>query len=434
GGVSWYNTIQLGIDAINGAHTVLVYEGTYNEEVLFEFGSNDNNTTLRSVCGPDTTIISGSGSGSVVTFNRYSNSQIDGFQVTGGTTGINVTGDDSQATITNCQIHDNHGLYGGGISVDNSVLTLTNSEIYNNSSDRGAGVRIWRGSGHIIDNTIIRNNTAVADGTFDGGGGVYLSQIFSGGITISNSVIRDNETDYPGGGIRVAQVPYSEGAGLTVSDSIISGNTAAGSWGGGVFSDNSRTNFIRTSITGNTADSGGAIAHPSAGVTTSFENCILADNQAAWAGMAKMNGGTLDIVNSVIANNRATDASGGAIYNQLATITIHNSILWGNQAASVGHFAHFNGGSITITDSIIQNDDDGDFTDAPFFTDSGTTTASGFTSEDDPWFVGNGDYHIQGPSPAINNASATYAPALDIDGESRPQGAADDIGADEYYP
>lgn len=149
--------------------------------------------------------------------------------------------------------------------------------------------------------------------------------------------------------------------------------------------------------------------------------------------MAKLNGGTLDIINSTIANNRATDHS-GVIYNQLATITIRNSILWGNQAGTVGHIAHFNGGSITITDSIIQNDDDGNFTDAPFFTATGTTEVNGFASEDDPWFVGNGDYHIQTFSPAIDNASATYAPALDIDNQSRPLGAADDIGADEYVP
>ena len=50
------------------------------------------------------------------------------------------------------------------------------------------------------------------------------------------------------------------------------------------------------------------------------------------------------------------------------------------------------------------------------------------------WFVGGGDYHILDPSPAIDNASATYAPADDIDGDIRPQGAADDMGADEYTP
>lgn len=440
GGSGWYTTIQSAIDAVDGAHTVLVYEGTYNEDILFQFGSNDSNTSLRSVCGPDTTIINGSGIGSTVIFSRYSSSQIDGFQVTGGTTGIEVQG--TQVTINNCQVHDNNGLNGGGISVvqsgDMPTLTLTNSKIYNNRSDRGAGVRIWRGTlaGHTISNSIIRNNRTVGDSTADGGGGIHLLQVPN--ITIGNSVIRDNVSDYPGGGLYVSQVPDTidgvpYGAGLVVSDSIISGNSA-GNWGGGVYSDLSKTKFVRSSITGNTsATMGGAIAHPNAGITTSFENCILSDNLAYQAGMAKLNGGTLDIINSTIANNRATDHS-GVIYNQLATITIRNSILWGNQAGTVGHIAHFNGGSITITDSIIQNDDDGNFTDAPFFTATGTTEVNGFASEDDPWFVGNGDYHIQTFSPAIDNASATYAPALDIDNQSRPLGAADDIGADEYVP
>jgi hypothetical protein len=432
GGSGWYSTIQSAIDAVNGAHTVLVDEGTYNEDVLFD-RYNDNNTTLRSVCGPDTTIISGSGS--TVTFTRNSG-MIDGFQVTGGTTGIFIEG--AQVTINNCQVHDNNGLGGGGISViqsgDMPQLTLTNSEIYNNSSDRGGGVSIWRGTGHIISNSIIRNNTITGDSLADGGGGIHLFQI-GDEITISNSVIKDNATTngYGGGGLYVSQVPDIAGAGLTVSDSIISGNTTGGS-GGGVFSDLSQIKFVRSSITGNTADAmGGALARPSAGNTAYFENCILADNQAYQAGMAKLNGGTLDIINSTIANNRATGHS-GAIYNQLATITIRNSILWGNRAGTVGHIAHFNGGSITISDSIVQNDDDGEFTDAPFFTDGGTTAVSGFASEDDPWFVGGGDYHIQAPSPAVDSASATYAPDVDIDGQDRPQGASDDIGADEYSP
>ena len=49
----------------------------------------------------------------------------------------------------------------------------------------------------------------------------------------------------------------------------------------------------------------------------------------------------------------------------------------------------------------------------------------------DPLFVGGGDYHIQSGSPVIDQASATYAPAEDIDGDARPQGAGDDMGADE---
>jgi hypothetical protein len=40
-------------------------------------------------------------------------------------------------------------------------------------------------------------------------------------------------------------------------------------------------------------------------------------------------------------------------------------------------------------------------------------------------------YHLGTGSPAINKATATEAPPLDIDGESRPKGGTGDIGADE---
>ena len=439
GGSGWYSTIQSAIDAVNGAHTVLVYDGTYNEDVAF-LGSDDNNTVLRSACGPDTTIINGSGSVTTVRFGRWSGNLIDGFQVTGGTTGITVEG--TQVTINNCQVHDNNGPTGGGIAVfqsgDMPTLTLTNSEIYSNSSDRGGGVLISRGiagAGHIISNTIIRNNTVTGDSMADGGGGVNLNGVPD--ITISNSVIKDNMTTnaYSGGGLYVGQVPdpdFGVGDGLVVSDSIISGNTS-NSWGGGVLSDLSKVTFIRSSITGNTAASyGGAIAQTSAGFPMSFENCILVDNQASTGGMAHAKG-TLDIINSTVANNQAT-SQGGAIYNQVATTTIRNSIFWGNLEAGLSNIAYSLGGTITISDSILQNGNDNDFTNEPVFRGYVTPDISGFMSGDDPWFVGDEDYHIQAFSPAVDNANATYAPALDIDGQSRPQGAADDIGADEYQP
>ncbi len=421
-----YNSIQLAVDAVNNAHTVLVYDGTYSEDVEFD-RFNDNTTTLRSVCGPDMTIINGSGSGSTVTFTRNGGSQLDGFQVTGGTIGIHVSG--SQTSVNNCLVHSNSnsGIYAGQTG-DVPTLTLTNSEIYNNTSDRGAGVSIWRGTGHTISNSIIRDNTTTGDSLADGGGGLHVFQV--GTLAISNSVISDNESvDYAGGGLYITQV-----AELTISDSIISGNTTNAS-GGGVYNNQSTINFIRSRITGNTAGSmGGAIRHPSAASNVSFENCIVADNRADKGGMAFVNGGTFDIVNSTIANNQAMVSTGGMIHNQLATVTIRNSILWGNQAATGGHIASFNGGSMTISDSIIESGYDGNFTNPPFFSGNVTPVINGFVSEDDPWFAGDGDYHIPSYSTAVDNASATYAPGVDIDGQGRPQGVSDDIGAYEYVP
>lgn len=429
GGSGWYSTIQSAIDAVNGAHTVLVYQGTYNENLLVS-GSDDSNTPLRSVCGPNTTIINGNISSSTVTFNRYSSGNLlDGFQVTGGTIGIAING--TQATINNCQIHDVSN--GNGISAIQdgtyATLTLTNSEIYNNSSDRGGGVRISRGTGHTISNTIIRDNAITGDSIADGGGGLHAFQV--GTLTVSDSIISGNTTStgYSGGGLYAAQVTD-----LTVSDTIIRDNISGGG-GGGVLNSDTSMHFIRSQLTGNTAtEYGGAIRHPSAGSNVTFENCIMADNQASQGGMAFINGGTFDVVNSTIANNQSTVSNGGMMYNQLATVTIRNSILWGNLAATTGHITYFNGGSMLISDSVIQSGAVGNFTNPPFFDGNVVPVVSGFTSGDDPWFVGNGNYHIQAPSPALDNASASYAPPEDIDGTIRPQGAADDIGAYEFIP
>ena len=45
--------------------------------------------------------------------------------------------------------------------------------------------------------------------------------------------------------------------------------------------------------------------------------------------------------------------------------------------------------------------------------------------------VRNSNYHIDGTSSAIDGADGAAAPANDFDGQARPLGGADDIGADE---
>jgi hypothetical protein len=64
---------------------------------------------------------------------------------------------------------------------------------------------------------------------------------------------------------------------------------------------------------------------------------------------------------------------------------------------------------------------------------AGPTTVAGATNAD-PLFKNllQSDYHLSATSPAIDQVGA--GPALDFEGDARPQGAAFDIGADEYKP
>ncbi|MBU4198576.1 MAG: right-handed parallel beta-helix repeat-containing protein [Verrucomicrobia bacterium] len=85
-----------------------------------------------------------------------------------------------------------------------------------------------------------------------------------------------------------------------------------------------------------------------------------------------------------------------------------------------------------------------------YFPNSGTVLERGSTSYDsahvgdlgtgnlygDPLFMATGfgatgDYHVAASSPAVKHGAASYAPATDLDGRSRPQTGAGDIGCYE---
>ena len=49
-----------------------------------------------------------------------------------------------------------------------------------------------------------------------------------------------------------------------------------------------------------------------------------------------------------------------------------------------------------------------------------------------PGYLGGGDYHLTVGSPCINSGLNDAAPAVDIDGETRPHDTTADMGFDEY--
>lgn len=389
GGTGWHGTIQAAIDAVDNDHVVLVYPGTYNENIYFD-KFVDHSTTVRSVCGPDSAIVNGTGH--VVEFLENSGSVVDGFQITGGSTGIWVNA--STPAITNSRIHGNAS---GGIYEVNSTLTLDQVEIHDNSAANGAGIFFNGGANHAIADSIIRNNTATGD---FGGGAVFVQNT---SLSLSGTAILDNSAAGRGGGI------YSNGANVQYHGCTMAGNLSSGI--------------------------GGAMYLTSAASTAYVENSVIAGNRGSEGGAVFTNGGPLTIINSTVADNRATSGNGGAFRTSNTTaMTVRNSILWGNLAAGAGHIAYFNGGTLTVSDSIIASGNDGVLTNAPYIEGNIGTDFSGYLSENDPFFVdsAHGDYHIEPVSDAVDHASAAYAPVNDIDDDSRPQGGADDIGADEY--
>ncbi|MCD6329471.1 MAG: hypothetical protein J7M10_03815, partial [Candidatus Cloacimonetes bacterium] len=177
-GTGNYTSIQQGINNSVNGDTVLVYPGTYFENINYN-GKNITVSSLYLTTHADSfinkTIIDGNQNGSVVTFSNGE----DSTAVIYGLTIVNGTG-----TIDFMQ-----ELLGGGIFCKNASPLINFCIIYNNSSYKGGGI-YFRLSNSSLCNTIIKNNN---------GGGVFCRR--DSFIELCNNTIIHNHSYYGGGGI-----------------------------------------------------------------------------------------------------------------------------------------------------------------------------------------------------------------------------------------
>ncbi len=238
---------------------------------------------------------------------------------------------------------------------------------------------------------------------------------------------------------------------ITVSGFTMTGGASVDS-GGAVLlhADASSATLALNSniLTGNSALSGGAVSATtdaaSGAATLSMTNNMVYANTArdqgggVYGGSENSGTTTLSLTNNTISGNNVTDDSsgnqGGGVYAASDTggttvVTLLNTIVWGNtlNGAEDDIFLVNYSGAATVNAS---------------YTDIGLLTNSGGTYNDiignidtDPLFVdtSSGDYHLTSSSVLlIDTGTATGAPAVDFEGNTRPVGGGMDIGADEY--
>jgi uncharacterized repeat protein (TIGR02543 family) len=246
-GFSWATakkTIQAGVDLATNGMTVLVGDGTYNQGGCITPGYTLSNRVVitkainvRSVNGPEVTIIEGSGTnvfGSAssmrcvymnngilsgfmlrdgATFtNAYSNWQLD---MTGG--GVNMCNAYNGTAITNCILRNCMAYQGGGVAYG----TVNNCTLLGNVANYGGGS--YDGT---LNNCTVSGNT----GVFRGGG--------ADRCTMNNCTLSDNTTGGDAGGA----------FNCTMNNCTLSGNTATGSCGGAIYAK-----FFNCTVSRNTA-------------------------------------------------------------------------------------------------------------------------------------------------------------------------------------
>lgn len=169
-----FTTIQAGIETCADADTVLVYPGTYFENVDF-LSKSIILASLYLTTGNEEyinqTIIDGSQSGSCVEVRDciQDYTALCGFTLTNGTgnqatptyfaiVGGGVILRNSTLAISNCIIYNNVAESGGGIYCHSSQLSLSATTIkYNRSYERGGGIQVVSSSAVNFDEDYICN-------------------------------------------------------------------------------------------------------------------------------------------------------------------------------------------------------------------------------------------------------------------------------------
>ncbi len=225
--------------------------------------------------------------------------------------------------LTNCTFSGNSASTNGGGLDNNGVTTLTNCTVSDNSAGDGGGGLANFGM------MTVSNCTLTSDSATYAGGGINNGD----SITIAGSTFDHDYADTGGG--------YSAGGSGTITDCTFTDNPAVN--GGGVFSGQSTTTLSLTGCTfsGNSASSfGGGVCSGSGlvgddGGTTTLTNCTLSGNSAdRGGGVFNYQTGNTTLTNCTLSGNSATN--GGGLDQAGGTITIVNTIVAQNTAATSG--------------------------------------------------------------------------------------------------
>lgn len=355
------------------------------------------------------------------------------------------------------------GSYGGGIaSADETVdgeffpggrLIVRDSLVQGNRST-GTGGGILADGMTEISNTIISDNRA--EQAFGGG-----LAVFTGTLTLRNSVVERNRAGRLGGGIIISTTREPVHTDVTISDTRISENATGpndNDLGGGIYiTGGARLALARSTVSANTAGGGAGLFsyYPQTGLSieqsTFAGNTTTGDGGALW-----VSSGLQSLTNVTLSGNTA--GRGGGIFVGTGTsidvgeaaVTARHLTLAGNRAAQ-GASLFIDTGSLRLQNTILAYRQ-GAAGHCAFSNNPLSYQTDGYNLADDDSCALDNTGDIQNTDPALapladnGGASPTHlplatSPAIDAGGGScsavdqrdlpRPQGRACDIGAVE---
>lgn len=286
----------------------------------------------------------------------------------------------------------------GGISVRGIPIT----------NNLGGG---WFNAGGVFNvaNLKILNNTA------GNGGGWYN---LSGSCYLTNVEIKDNKAVNGGGWYNVASNPV-------LYKCVIEGNTATGGAGegGGWYNYNDSPSVFNSKVINNSGIRGGGI-YCRTGYPLVFGSLLAGNNATVEGGALYQYSGILTFQNLTIADNSAAQNGGGIYSRGIAnSLTINNSLIWGNEAVTGAQIHLTNTNIMVLNYGIVQDR---------------TPDPVNFVFNLNPEFVSpdTQNYRLSACSPAVNKGNniliAGLNNALDLDALPRFFNSQVDLGAYEF--
>ena len=338
--------------------------------------------------------------------------------------------------------------------------------------------------GHAVEQAVASDSILVARGTYLDSGEIRLQQALSikGGYGIENQQFVAPDKVNPsatiidfGGNNRGVQIatagallegftfrngaaPTGAGGGIYIKGDAsptlrhLRIEDSVSARGGALYVETGAPIIADLVISGTLADRGGGLYNEAGEVQI---DGLVVHHAAATDGPggAIYNGGSLEIVNSMLYSNTTT-VGGGGIYNAPdAFLTLLNNTLYGNSAATYGGGLYNDGGrSLTISNTLVISNSaqtgggvyhasagalGHDYNDiwgnsAAVDPESNLTPAAHSISAD-PLFqdVSVADLHLTPNSPAVDSADPATPLSADFEGDQRPSNQGFDMGADE---
>ena len=293
----------------------------------------------------------------------------------------------------------------------------------------GGGIYVVNNTSLDITNSTITGNSA-GEGNSRGGG----MTVEGSKISITESVVSNNESGFMGGGIRLRDYDddineTSRDSDVTIQNSTITNNDG-GQWSGGIHIDDSEVTIFESTISENQSDnfgggiqiSGGSVVIEKSAIINNYAQDQDNSNSGGLGGGLNIDDGEVLIINSTISGNEAgngvNSGTAGGIYVgnfSKAVIGIVNTTITNNSAWNVGGI-WAGEGTLNFSNTIIANQAVGD--DCIFDSDP-NINSNGYNLESDTTcgFTETGDLQNLDPflGPLQDNGGPVFTHALSTD-------------------